>query len=252
MAWGSEVTVAPITESATRTSFKAVVFIRTSLIEGLVGGLVTSAGGRAASAGLDDADGAVGVGEDFVGDAADVGFGHLVDAIDGAEEFAPVTVAGFVGGELRGQALVVGEAANQVGLAAGLNHLQLVVGDVFFLQAIDFDMDGIADFLRRVPGHREGVKRKQMGILNGGPTSEAGRGRGDLFVADEGAVEARSAAFGQQVGDGVEDCVVFTAIVGPVVALDVKRLGSVDQDDPPLGVLGRLGGGDLIRVRARG
>ena len=42
---------------------------------------------------FDYADGAVGVDEGLVGDAANVGFRDLVDAVDRAEQFAPVAVA---------------------------------------------------------------------------------------------------------------------------------------------------------------
>ena len=60
-------------------------------------------------------DRAIGVDENFVGDAADVGFGHLVDAVDRAEQFTPIAIARLIGGQLRGESFIVGQAANQIG-----------------------------------------------------------------------------------------------------------------------------------------
>ena len=64
--------------------------------------------------------GAVAVNEDLVGDAADIGLGDRVDLVEIAEELAPVAKASLVLGELMGEAVVVGEAAQQVGAGAGL------------------------------------------------------------------------------------------------------------------------------------
>ena len=65
---------------------------------------------------LDPSHGSICVVKDFIRDAADVGFGYLVDAIDRAEQFSPIAVACLIGGELRGQAFVIGQTANQIGL----------------------------------------------------------------------------------------------------------------------------------------
>ena len=51
------------------------------------------------------------------------------------KQFAPIAVACLIDRELRGEAFVVGQSAEQVGFGAGLDHLQFVVADVFFLQA---------------------------------------------------------------------------------------------------------------------
>src|SRR6185312_14390215 len=69
----------------------------------------------AGQTGFHDADRAIFRSEDLVGDAADVRLAYLIDAIDGAEELAPVTVISLVGGELRGKTLIVSEPANQIG-----------------------------------------------------------------------------------------------------------------------------------------
>lgn len=42
---------------------------------------------------LDDAHGPVRVGEHLIGHAAYIGLSHLVDAVDGAEQFAPISIA---------------------------------------------------------------------------------------------------------------------------------------------------------------
>src|ERR1051326_4914305 len=57
---------------------------------------------RAAASSFNDSHGAVGVDEDRICDAADIGFADLIDAVDGAKQFAPVAVARLVGGKLRG------------------------------------------------------------------------------------------------------------------------------------------------------
>ena len=67
-----------------------------------------------------------------------------------------------------GQTIVFSQAADQVGLGACLDHLQLVVADVFFLQALDFDVDRVPHLLRRVSGKRNGVEREQVRILDAG------------------------------------------------------------------------------------
>ncbi len=78
---------------------------------------------------------AIAVDEDVVGDALDVGLGDGVDFCDFAEHNAPVAEEGLVLGELLGEAFVVGEAAELVGLGAGLEALELGVGDVLGFEA---------------------------------------------------------------------------------------------------------------------
>ena len=134
---------------------------------------------------LDARAGAVAVDEDLVGDAADVGFGDGVDLVELAEELAPVAVAGLVFGELVGEAFVVAEAAEQVGAGAGFEALELVVGDVFALEAVDLFVDGGAHLVGRVAGERDGIDGEEAGIFVAGKSAEALGLGGDLLVADE-------------------------------------------------------------------
>src|SRR5947209_9553626 len=114
--------------------------------------MASSAGRSATSSVLNDSYRAVGLVEDFVGNAPDISLADLIDAIDRAKRLPPIAVASLIGGKLRGKSLIVGEAANQIGFAAGLDHLELFVGDVFFLQAINLRVDRVGHFLRLVAG----------------------------------------------------------------------------------------------------
>ena len=105
--------------------------------------------------------GAVAVDEDFVGDAADVGFVDGVDLVELLEEFAPVAEAGLILGELVGEAFVVGEAAEEVGAGAGFEALEFRVGDVFGLEAIEFFVDCGAHLVGRVAGERARRRRRR-------------------------------------------------------------------------------------------
>src|SRR5664279_5374188 len=58
---------------------------------------------------LDDADGAVGLGENLGRHSPDVGLGDLVHSVEIAEQLAPIAVACLVGGKLLRQPLVTGE-----------------------------------------------------------------------------------------------------------------------------------------------
>ena len=107
---------------------------------------------RGPAYGIDDPDGAVVVLEDLVGHAPNVRLGDLVDLVEIAEEFAPVAVARLIDGELLRQALVLGEAADQVGLGACLEHLQLVVGHILRLQLVDLLVDRLLNLGVGVPG----------------------------------------------------------------------------------------------------
>src|ERR1017187_4500943 len=62
---------------------------------------------------LDDADGAVRLGENLGRHSPDVGLGHLVHSVEISEQLAPIAVACLVGGKLLRQTLVTGEPANQ-------------------------------------------------------------------------------------------------------------------------------------------
>ncbi len=94
--------------------------------------------------GFVDAHGAIALRKSLVSYSANVGLGDLVDPVDGLEQLAPVAVARLVDGELLREALIVAEAADQVGFRARLDHLQFVVGDVFFLDAVNLGVNGVA------------------------------------------------------------------------------------------------------------
>ena len=91
---------------------------------------------------FDSRAGAVAFDEDLVGDAANVGFGDGVDLVEIAEELAPVAIAGLIFGELVGEAVIVGEAAKEIGAGAGLEACELFVGDVLVLEAVELFVDG--------------------------------------------------------------------------------------------------------------
>src|SRR5664279_4614 len=79
---------------------------------------------------LDDADGAVRLGENLGRHSPDVGLGDPVHAVEIAEQLAPIAVTRLIGRQLLRQPLVAGEPANQVGFGTRLEHLQLFVGNV--------------------------------------------------------------------------------------------------------------------------
>src|SRR5579863_2484010 len=130
---------------------------------------------RATTSRFDDADGPVGVHKNFIGDAANIRLGDLIDAIDRAEEFTPVSVASLVSRQLSREAFVVGQTADQIGLATRFDHLQLFVADVFFFQTVDFGMNGFGHFLRLVAGQGHREKCEEVRILDAGVSGESFR-----------------------------------------------------------------------------
>src|ERR1700729_2779294 len=145
---------------------------------------------------FDHADGPVRVVESLVGHASDVRLGYLVDAVHRMEELTPVAIARLVGCKLGSQSFIVSQAADKIGLGASLDHLQLVVADVFFLQPIDLRVNCVGYFLGVMSGQRESVKGKQVWIFNAGQPAETSGKRRDLFVAYQRSVETRGAALG--------------------------------------------------------
>src|SRR5215469_18062529 len=95
------------------SSGRKSVSLRTSLIAGTRLCAWFSAGSTA-SAGFNHSNGTVRIYENLIRHATDVGLTHLVNVIDGAEQLTPIAVARLISPKLYGQALVVGEAANQV------------------------------------------------------------------------------------------------------------------------------------------
>src|SRR5437764_7274717 len=104
--------------------------LRTSLVSGAGRGLLVLLGSSSGTSVLDDADGAVGIVEDLVRNAPNIGLGDLVNAIHRTEQLPPIAVPSLIDRQLCRESLVVGQASNQVGLAAGLDHLEFVVADV--------------------------------------------------------------------------------------------------------------------------
>src|SRR5205814_7862220 len=107
------------------------------------------------------------------------------------------------------EALIVGKSADEVRLRACFDHLQFVVSDDFFLEALDLYVDRIGHLLWRMSGQRERVERKQVWILGTRQSTETCGEGCYLFVANQGAVQARGAPFRQQIGDRIEHRIVF-------------------------------------------
>src|ERR1700690_868940 len=115
--------------------------------------------------GLNNPYGPVGGHKRLIRHAANVGFTHFVDSIDLGEQLSPITVTCLIEAELERQSLIAAQAANQVGFGAGLDHLQFVVADVFFLDSLDLDVNGVRHLLRLVAGKRECIEGKKMRVL---------------------------------------------------------------------------------------
>src|ERR1035438_9566510 len=114
---------------------------------------------------LDDAEGAVGLGENLGRHPPDVGLGHLVHSVEIAEQLSPIAITRLVGGKLLSQALVTGEPANQVGLGARLKHLQLFVGNILRLQLVDLFVHRLLQLFVGVAWQRHAIERKQVAVL---------------------------------------------------------------------------------------
>src|SRR5215467_9587975 len=75
-----------------------------------------------------DGDRAVLLNERLVGDAPDISFADFVNLFNLVEQLAPVAIERLVLTQLEGQALVIAQAADEIGLGARLDGLQLFVG----------------------------------------------------------------------------------------------------------------------------
>src|SRR5579864_1559750 len=128
----------------TKSQKREHVSLRTSLISALRLALLAS---RSTSSGtFDNADRAIRIDEDLVGDAANIRFADLVNAIHRPKQLTPIVISGLESSELHCQALIVGESTNQVRLGSCLDHLQLVVRDVFLLQSFNLLVNRIRHF----------------------------------------------------------------------------------------------------------
>ena len=201
---------------------------------------------------IDPSFGAVAVDEHCIGHAADIGFGHLVYPVELQEKLTPVAVAGLVLRQGVGQALVVGQAAQQVGAGAGLEHGQLIVADVGGLELLNFLVDGVAHLRRSMPRQGDGAEDEQAWIFVPGVRAEAFGDRGDLLVADQAAIETGDAAVGENIADGVVNGIVGVAVIRAVVALNVDGLGNLLNGVRLLGKLFGLDGGHLLRLGTGG
>ena len=101
-------------------------------------------------------------------------------------------------------------------------------------------MNRIGQLVGCVTRRRDAEEGEKIWILLAGEAVESGGNRGQLLVADERAIEARGAAFGQQHLDGVECRRVGIGRGRAVVSLEVNRLRLFAQDHGALGRLLRL------------
>src|SRR5437870_13384754 len=131
--------------------------------------------------------------------------------------------------------LVIREAAQETGLGAGLNHLQFVVTHILSFEALDFLVDAVSHFLRRVAGEWNSVKSEEVRVLVAGKTAEASRRCRDLFITYQRPVEARGAAVGHDIGDGVVNRVIFAHIVGAMIALEINGLRGIRSEERRVG-----------------
>src|SRR5689334_18061530 len=95
--------------------------------------------------GFHDGDRAVLLNEGLVGNAPDVSFADFVNLFNLVEDLSPVAIERLVFAQLQGQALIIAQAADEIGLGARLDGFQLFVGYVLGLQLFNLLMNG--------PGH---------------------------------------------------------------------------------------------------
>src|SRR5207302_9355404 len=88
-------------------------------------------------------------------------------------------------------------------------------------------VDAVRQFLRRVAGEWNAVKSEEVRVLVARKTAQATRRCRDLFITYERPVEARGAAVGQDIGDGVVNPVIFAHIVGAMIAIEINGLRGI-------------------------
>src|SRR5437016_11142750 len=125
--------------------------------------------------GLDDSHGAVGWQKRLRSHSPDVCFCHLIDAIHRAEQLPPIVIPRLVYRELKCQAFIVCQAANQVGFCARLDHFQFIIANILGLQTLNLRMDRLRNLFRLVSGHRKRIEREKMRILDAGQTGKSRR-----------------------------------------------------------------------------
>src|SRR5207244_10067989 len=86
-------------------------------------------------------------------------------AIALVEKLTPIAIAHHLDTQMHCEPLVIREAAQETGLGAGLNHLQFVVTHILSFEALDFLVDAVSHFLRRVAGEWNSVKSEEVRVL---------------------------------------------------------------------------------------
>src|SRR5204862_652848 len=109
------------------------------------------------------------------------------------KQLAPVSEQRLVFSELEGEPLVVAKLPNEVGFGAGLDHSQLIVGDILGPQALDFRVDRVANLSGSVAGSGHGEEDEKAWILVAGEIVEPAGEGGDFLVAHQRAVKPRRA-----------------------------------------------------------
>ena len=97
-----------------------------------------------------------------------------------------------------------------------------------------------------MPRQRNGIEREESRVLVAGKGTEALCLRRNLSIAHQAAIEPRDAAVGHDVADGVIDRGVGAAVVGAVVAFEIKRLRLLANRYRLLGKLFGFDGGHLL------
>src|SRR5579863_9348719 len=100
-------------------------------------------------------------------------------------------------------------------------------------------------------GHGHDLEGEQRRVFGVGQATVSGGVGSNLFVPHQGTIKARRTSAGEKIGDGIVDGVIGSAVVRPVVSLDVKRLRHFVEDNTPFGVLRRFGGGSLVGLWLR-
>ena len=112
---------------------------------------------------------------------------------------------------------------------------------------LDLLVNGVGHLLGRVAGEWNPVESEQVRVLVAGKPAEPARRRRNLLIAHQRPVKARSAAIGHDIGDGVVNRIVFTHVVGAMIALKINRLRGIAKNNFAHRVLRRLGGCQVER-----
>src|SRR6185312_6601590 len=145
----------------------------------------------------------------LAGHALHIGGGDFLDVVNAGEQFAPIAVVGVIGGEQRGESGIAVELLDQAGARLGLGAFERGLIDQSVLELRENGVELLLIFFRRMTPAGNQVEEEQIRIL------AAGHGRGGAsferkaLVADEIRINDAGAAAGKNVGDHVEDRIVF-------------------------------------------